>query len=240
MENLFIKNAVAKNFYIDPKYISRPQPEYCLINFRGVVWQPNVYSLARYIGEKLGCKYVIDIGCGAGFKLAGMFPTFQIVGIDYGENLQGCRTKYPFGTWIEHNLDTNTELILSEEAIKDSVVICADVIEHLVNPGYLLWNIKKILDLAPICLVSTPERQLTYRFNHMGPPQNQRHVREWTLTEFRNLLLSYQFNMKYLGLTVSNDKDLRKETILAVIGNNNNHCKNYDQLISQKDIDKRA
>lgn len=239
-KNSFIRDAMSKNFYIDPKYISRPRPEYSLINFKGVTWQPNVYALARFIGEKLGCKYVIDIGSGAGFKLASMFPAFQIVGIDYGENLQNCRSKYPFGSWIEHNLDTPTELTLSDEVIKDSIVICADVIEHLVNPGYLLWNIKRIQELAPICLLSTPERQLTYRHNHLGPPFNRCHVREWTLSEFRNLLLSFQFQLKFLGLTISNDKDFRKETILAVVGNNHNDCKDFDKLVSLKEIEKRA
>ncbi|MGC5325137.1 hypothetical protein [Brevibacillus sp. SYSU BS000544] len=240
MDKSFIQNAINNYYYIDPKYTSRPRPEYSLIRFKGVTWQPNVYALARFIGEKLGCKYMIDIGSGAGFKLASMYPDFQIIGIDYGENLVNCRAKYPFGSWTEHNLDHPGELNLPDEIVKDAVVICADVIEHLISPGYLLWKLKKVMELAPICLLSTPERELTYRYNHMGPPFNHCHTREWKLGEFRNLLLSFQFELKYLGLTISNDKDLRKETILAIVGNNQHQCKGYDQLISKQDIDMRA
>ncbi len=239
MDNPLIQNASKNHYYIDRKYTARATPEYCHVNFKGVTWQPNVYSLARYIAERLGCEYIIDIGSGAGFKLANMHPSFRIIGVDIGENLKKCQSQYPFGTWIEHDLDTPAMLPLPEEAVKHSLVICADVIEHLVHPGYLLWKLKTILEQAPICLISTPERVLTYRYNHMGPPRNMRHVREWTMDEFKNLLHSFQFNLKFAGLTVSNDKDLRKETILAILGNNSNNCRGFDSLISHTDIHKR-
>jgi len=170
--------------------------------------------------------YIIDFGCGNGKKLMKLYPDFQIIGVDIGCNLNYCRDNRPFGIWLEHDLENSQAINIHEDILKKSIIICADVIEHLVNPAYLLWNIRKAMNFSPACLISTPERDLLRDSNSFGPPKNLSHVREWNMGEFINLLNAFLFNVKFYGLTISNDMDGRKETSLAILGNNNkNHSK---------------
>lgn len=170
--------------------------------------------------------YIIDFGCGNGKKLIKLYPDFQIIGVDIGCNLNYCRDNHPFGIWLEHDLENSQAINIHDDILKKSIIICADVIEHLINPAYFLWNIRKAMNFSPACLISTPERDLLRDSNSFGPPKNLSHVREWNMSEFINLLNAFHFNVKFYGLTISNDIDRRKETSLAILGNNN---KNYSK-----------
>jgi len=210
-----------KNFFIKPGYTSRLKPEYFMDNIQGVVHQPDVYLLARYLAEKFGSKTIIDIGCGNGKKLHNLARDYKIIGIDIGSNLDYCRTAYPDHTWIEHDLDSPVKIPISKADLANAVVICADVIEHLINPYYLLRNIKEIMLDAAVCLISTPERDLVRGVDDFGPPANPAHIREWNIQEFYQMLSYFYFNTEFVGLTVNNDRNLEKKTILGIIGNDN-------------------
>ncbi|RAP75669.1 hypothetical protein [Paenibacillus montanisoli] len=220
MDNPLIQHAVKNNFYLKSGYKSRKEPAYYYGTGENGISQPQVYVLAHYLGMKLGCKYVIDIGCSTAIKLIQLYPDFRIIGIDYGENLQICTNSYPYGTWIEHNLDRPQKLQIQDSILKDSIIICADVIEHLVNPAYLLWNLKKMMEFSPVCLLSTPERDIVRGMDEFGPPKNSCHVREWNLSELNHLFHSLEFNIKYTGLTVSVNWSDARRTSLLVLGNN--------------------
>lgn len=168
----------------------------------------------------MNCAYIIDLGCGNGKKLKEFHPQFQIIGVDIGYNLKFCRSNYPFGLWLDQDLGNPKAINIHEDILKKSVIICADVIEHLVNPAYLLCNIKKIMDYSPACLISTPERDHLLDSDSFGPPKNIHHVREWNMTEFINLLNAFGFNIEFYGLTISNGLTKRKETSLVILGNN--------------------
>lgn len=221
MNNPLIERAILHNYYLKFGYQSREKPEYCLDLLQNDIWQPQVYVLARYLGMTLNCKYVIDIGCGMAYKLSKMYPDFQIIGIDYGVNIDQCRDMFPHGTWIEHDLNSPQRLPIPESILKHSIIVCADVIEHLVHPAYLLNNLQEMLEHAAACLLSTPERDLERGFTHYGPPPNPSHVREWTLYEITDLFRSLQFNITYKDLTVSDNISNTKKTSLLVLGNNN-------------------
>lgn len=209
-----------KDFFIKRGYIHRKCPIYFEDNRKGIVYQPHVYEFAGYLGKLYSAKYIIDVGCGSGQKLAMLYSKFKIIGIDFGPNIKNARQKYPFGLWIEWNLDDPGQIPIPEDILAESVIICADVIEHLGDPSYLLSNLKSWMDYAPVCLISTPERDLVRGDIDFGPPANPAHVREWNIREFERLLLFYGFNIEFLGLTVNNNIDLEKKTILAVIGKN--------------------
>ena len=172
------------------------------------------------MGKKLECKYIIDIGCGNAQKLVNLYPEFEIIGIDFEDNITQCKNKYDFGTWIENDLEQPNVLNFSQEVLNNSILICADVIEHLVNPSYLLKNLKKLLDFSPLCLISTPERDFFSVGNDFGPSLNPYHVREWNSKEFKNLLHNCDFNVAFMGLTISNTKENKKGHILAGLENN--------------------
>ncbi|WP_281888529.1 class I SAM-dependent methyltransferase [Paenibacillus sp. YYML68] len=182
-----------------------------------MIWQPNVYTLGGYLGRKLGSKRVIDIGCGNGYKLSQLYPEFELIGIDYGPNLELCKELYPYGSWMTHDLDTSSQLQLSTEQLHESVIICADVIEHLVHPEYLLSNIRSVMDAAQVCILSTPERDLTRGYNDYGPPGNTLHIREWNQDELERLVQSFGLQIVYSGLTDSNNVWREKRTSIIVL-----------------------
>lgn len=210
------------HFFLKDGYTSRSQPDYFhdLNEEKDRVWQPQVYAIANFLGKKLNCRYIIDIGCGNASKLVKLYPSYEIIGIDFNDNLAFCEKSYPFGTWIEHDLESEQLLEIPNEILKNSVVICADVIEHLINPGFLLWKLKLLMEQAPVCLLSTPERDVTRGLADFGPPDNPHHVREWNSQELGEMLTFAGLNVLFSGLTISDNFLQEKKTVLKIIGNN--------------------
>jgi len=178
-----------------------------------------VYSIAELIAKKFDCTSIIDVGCGSGQKLVPLAKNFKIIGFDYGDNIKRCKKEYSFGTWISWDFEKSEYLDISNDILKSSVIICADVIEHLIDPSNLLKNIKKFLEYSPMCLLSTPERDLVRGTNDFGPPLNSHHVREWNMEELMKLLSSHSINIAFKALTANNDKDYKQHTILAGLQN---------------------
>jgi len=210
-----------RDYCIKPGYMARTRPDYFVDDIAGdVVWQPDVYPLATSIARKLGCTTIIDIGCGNARKLVALHREFHVVGIDYGENHRHCSQAYPFGTWISADLESCELPPFEDGVLEKSVLICADVIEHLVDPTALLRTMKSFLERSPAVLLSTPERDLTRGVNDYGPPANPSHVREWNIQELESLLQAFGMRMAFIGLTLSNNAEREFKTILAVAGNN--------------------
>lgn len=208
----------AESFFIKSGYRARTQAEYYAdIHDDGTVWQPDVYALAAVLARQYECKYIIDIGCGRAGKIAKMFPEFQIIGLDFGSNLEFCRQHYPFGNWIEVDLEAGTRVNLPKEILENAVVINADVIEHLVNPTKLLEMFKSFLTYAKVALVSTPERDLERGVSDFGPPANPTHMREWNLVELETLFINFGMRPAFCGLTISNDRHRELKTSLAIL-----------------------
>lgn len=69
------------------------------------------------------------------------------------------------------------------------MIVCADVVEHLLNPDPCVGFIKRHLDADGFAYISTPERERLY-----GPDMNKsghrNHVREWSKNEFAAYLAS--------------------------------------------------
>jgi SAM-dependent methyltransferase len=212
-----------KEYFIKLNYRIRETPIYCddMENLAsGIVWQPDIYSFASYLAQRFRCSYIIDIGCGVAQKLVKLHPEFQVIGIDFKDNIHYCQKEFPFGQWIEWDLDKPGVIPIDPKILSNSVIICSDIIEHLIHPDFLLENLKICLTYAPAALLSTPERDLTHGLQEIGPPPNPRHIREWNQSELESLLRSYGFHIEFIGLTMNNNKDWRKETILAILGNN--------------------
>ena len=94
------------------------------------------------------------------------------------------------GKWIEWNLESSGRIPLRKNLLRRAVVVCSDVIEHLVDPEPLIENLRSWLDYAPIVILTTPERDLVRGPNDLGPPINPSHVREWSLAELEPWLNS--------------------------------------------------
>jgi SAM-dependent methyltransferase len=210
--------ADADDYCIRAGYVARPVPEYYADTPSGITWQPDVYPEAQRVARLVGARTIVDLGSGNGAKLATLHPEFRIVGVDIGSNLQYVRAHHPQGTWIEHDFEQAGPLPLDDALLADSVVVCADVIEHLMDPLPLLAKLHDAFERgAAAVLLSTPERTHTWGADHAGPPPNTCHVREWTIEELGALLDREGFAFGDLELTRSNDAESRLATTLALL-----------------------
>lgn len=163
----------------------------------GVVFQPDVYSLALLLADLTGAHGIVDVGCGYADKLAAIHaqrPDLNLTGVDFGVNIDHCRQQYDWGTWVDLDLERSQPI----PALRQ-IVVCSDVIEHLADPAALLETLRDCGALA--ILISTPARDLLYGRVHAGPPQNPCHVREWNPDELREYLKSCGLNVEWLGLS---------------------------------------
>lgn len=162
-------------------------------------------------------RRIVDVGCGRGGKLKAFADAFEVTGIDFGPNIDYGSKTHPFGLWLEFDFEAESSFPLDGVDLTGHVVICADVIEHLVSPLPLLRHLKGCVDRGACVLLSTPERELLPRGRPQGPPKNPAHVREWSIGELRILLTWLGFPIRYLGLTASNDVTRHMTTMLAVL-----------------------
>jgi hypothetical protein len=215
--------ARSNNFFIKSGYTARRNPDYFTDQQweEGVTWQPDVYPIAAEFAAQRACSRIIDLGCGRASKLELLHrqhPDWEFIGVDYGPNVAWCRANHRFGTWIEADLEDG--VLRSENlSLEKSLLICSDVIEHLVDPISLLRLIHDLLSQGAVAVIfSTPERDLTRGESDNGPPENPCHVREWNLEEFKALLQWAGFHLIHFGLTRSRDDQPDEKTILAIAG----------------------
>lgn len=205
-----------RGYAIKPGYAENPCPVYFsddVTTSRGIVFQPDVYTFAEMVARLAGLDLIVDIGCGWADKLHAMHlrnPHWRFVGVDHGTNIDVCRDRYKFATWVEHDLETPLTLDVAFGA----AVICSDVIEHLADPSALLASLKA--SRAAVIVVSTPERDVLYGDDHMGPPPNLCHIREWNRVEFRELLEGAGLTVDFHGLTRGDDVTSSMTTQMVV------------------------
>jgi hypothetical protein len=180
---------VPSTFFIKQSYIHRKSYTHFNDTPLSDEYQDGVYRHARALADKMGIRTVFDIGCGSGFKLIKYFSDLTTVGSEIEPTLGWLHSTYPDHAWIPSDFS-------SKPPFSPDLIICSDVIEHLVNPNVLLEFVAG-LPFKHLVL-STPERDATQMMQtghvHDGPPQNPCHVREWSYNELR-LYLSHYFRI---------------------------------------------
>lgn len=207
------------NYYIKKGYQARTEITFLddTKSYKdNMVHQPDVYELARYVAERTGAQTIVDFGCGIGRKLARFKDDYELIGLDIGSNVEYCKKTYDFGRWYELNFDQPHELPVDDETLAGSVVVCSDVIEHVIHPEHLLHSFQRVSETAKALLVSTPERDLVRGPDDMGPPRNKMHIREWNLNEFVQLCQEYELPLPYSGVTVDNNRDFLKTVSFCI------------------------
>ena len=210
--------STAENFFLPDGYVSRPKPDY--FDDAGnlasdVVHQPDVYAFADWLLRVSERRTALDIGCGSGRKLLALAATRRI-GLDYEANIRTCRAHSPGETWIELDLEHGDLPHIPNLEPERTVVVCSDVIEHLIYPAKLLALLARLYDMGAIVLISTPARTRARGGAHMGPPGNAAHVREWDLPELERLLDAHGLRPTFAGYTLNNTRKRRKNTILTI------------------------
>lgn len=207
----------AENYHLKAGYASRPSPAYFADVDDGTVWQPDVYRLLGDLARGLTCRQILDLGCGGARKLTALHPEFAIVGADVGANLTYCRASYAFGRWTEVDFETPPPFMLQPYADEATAIVCADVIEHLVDPTGLMTILRDLLAESPFALISTPERDKTHGAAHAGPPPNPSHVREWNLGELERYATASGLDVAFAGLTASHSQSFPLSTSLLLL-----------------------
>lgn len=168
------------NYGIKKDYVSRLHNLYFDDTLNKDEWQSEVYNYAKTKFDANHFNTVLDIGCGSAYKLIKHFDNNDTLGIDLPQTVAWLKARYPNKKWTD-----------KFEPIQNyDMIIASDVIEHLIDPDTLLDFI--VGCNSKLIIFSTPNRELLNNPN--GPPNNPTHVREWTMTEFRNYITS-RFNI---------------------------------------------
>jgi len=164
--------------------------------YRSLHFQAPVYRLAARRARQLGARVVVDIGTGSGDKFArffGQIPNCSLMGIDQQSGIKLASRRFGNIQWIAGDLES-AEVWTQLDRIMPDLVLCADVIEHVVDPEALLSRLRRYLR-GGVLIMSTPDRNLVEGNPPLGPPINPLHVREWTAPEFRKLVLRNGFSV---------------------------------------------
>lgn len=102
---------------------------------RKPIKQPFVYAIASIAATQLQAMFLVDVGCGDGYKLSQYQNTYPLIGVDFGPNIQFCKDTYKFGEWYDFDLERDEILRLNRGG---GIAICSDVIEHLADPNHIM------------------------------------------------------------------------------------------------------
>lgn len=203
------------NLCLPDGYTSRLDPVAFLDEPQGIEWQPDVLPFASDLARSLDRGTIIDLGCGFGRKLLAL-DGFRRFGVDVAEAIE-CVGHEPGVTWIAADLTDPLPYKLVAAA-DDAVVVCSDVIEHLVDVAPLIGHFRTLLDAgAGAVVVSTPDRDFLDPATHAGPPANPAHVREWTLGELVAMFTAAGFDIVGHGWTRTTDAGPDEHTCMVVI-----------------------
>jgi len=172
-----------------------------------IEFQYHVYQEALKILNKNDIKKVLDVGSGPPIKIREIFDceSIEIHLVDRYDVKKIAKKILPLSIFHAADLESiNLELNQQYE-----LIICADVIEHLLNPVPCISFIKRHLERNGIIVFSTPERDILRGSECFNCPHMD-HVREWNQKEFKQFL-------EYNGFKIINQQLLPQKRITNLL-----------------------
>jgi hypothetical protein len=177
--------------------------------------QPDVYCFASYLAKRFQCGHLLTIGQPATEELSQIHPGFEIVGIVPSNFLNFYRDQYPFAEWWAADLEGR----IDEGTLRRTTVVCVGVIDQMPDPVPLLRRLKNWLEYAPVCILTSGDRDLNGGNCEPGSEYPGPRAR-WNLKELESLLEQTGLNVEFIGWTGKDDHDYEKKTVVAVITKN--------------------
>lgn len=183
-----------KKLFIPQNYKERLSPTQYIDIKRKDEFQKEVYQKAVDLCKENNFSKVVDLGCGSAYKLLNYFPkNLELIGVEEATTYTWLTKRFPEGKWLKFDSSLKLEPF--------DLLVCADVIEHIVDViSFIDWIAEQPWKIA---IISTPERQLLKGIDPNGPPLNPSHVREWNMEEL-SLLISQWFDIDQHTITNSN------------------------------------
>ena len=153
--------------------------------------QWHAYDRAAQLVKDHQLKTVLDVGCGMGHKLMGMIaPLAEVTGVEQPTAAAKAKELFPEGRFVSADLERPDETGLGTF----DLLLCVDVIEHLLDPDILLRFMRSHCHDGSYVLLSTIERDVRRGKSNMKSTKAE-HVREWNLDEFGRYLSSQGFDV---------------------------------------------
>jgi SAM-dependent methyltransferase len=192
------------NYGIRPDYAARTSNVTVPALTTAQYWTPHRIQMARYYqfqvyrrGQQLirehSLRSVLDIGCGPALKLDALIAPIcnDIVGLDEPGVVEWCQKNLRFGQFLPYDIER--EPFPLDRTF--DLVICADVIEHLVDPDKLLSDVRTAAHSGSWILLSTPDRDRLRGPGCLHSPKSE-HVREWNVSELAAYVSSRGFAVR--------------------------------------------
>ena len=148
-------------------------------------YQWDVYRLAaQHLTQHPGAS-VADVGCGYPRKAQQLLApqADRLTLFDQPSMAPLMAAQFPQFDFVPVDLEAG----LGEYDRQFDCVVCADVIEHLIDPTALVNVLKALLAPSGYLFISTPERDAAHG-KQCTASKHPEHVREWNLEEFQNYL----------------------------------------------------
>lgn len=148
-------------------------------------YQYYVYKKAAELASRMDPCAFVDVGCGYPLKTRELIlpVTSNITLVDQPSMQAMIEDQFPEMKFVPLNFEQNDISLQT----KFNCLVCADVVEHLLDPDPLLEFIRSVLAPGGYAIISTPERDIARGPNCLSSP-NAEHVREWNAAEFTQYL----------------------------------------------------
>jgi glycosyltransferase involved in cell wall biosynthesis len=166
-----------------------------------------IYELATNLVQRSSACRLIHIGGSTAF-LEQLDVSCELIWIGAPETESLIRQKFPAAVFMTADLEAGLPDI-SAEILRNSAVLCLDVLQTLVDPGPLTVQLNKIRSECSWLIITTPYRSR----------DSQSTNAKWSFDEFEQYLLRCGFPQGMLiGLASSGNSQHTKDTVIGLVG----------------------